>query len=137
MDNKSEGLILQSMSVLIAEDDESSLFYLTTLLKKANLSILFASNGKEAVEFCMGHPEIDLVLMDIRMPLMDGLEATRKIRMFRKELPIIAVTAFTLNGAEKVAKEAGCDDYLAKPLDKSSLFEKMGQLTGFGSKPHN
>jgi CheY-like chemotaxis protein len=124
------------MSILIAEDDESSLSFLTTLLRKAKFSILFASNGKEAVDFCIGHPEIGLVFMDIRMPLMDGMEATRKIKTFRKDLPIIAVTAFSFKGAEKVAREAGCDDYLAKPITKSLLFEKIGQFTGFNSKVH-
>ncbi len=114
--------------VLIAEDDEANLYYLHTLLKKADLKVFVAGNGKQAVDFCKKHPEISLVLMDIRMPEMDGIEATRTIKTFRKELPIIAVTAYAMNGDEKKALEAGCDDYLTKPLNRMVLFEKMRQF---------
>ncbi|MCX6278820.1 MAG: response regulator [Bacteroidetes bacterium] len=119
-----------SLSILIAEDDESNLFYLATILKKANLNIITAFNGKQAVDYCHLHPDVGLVLMDIRMPVMDGIEATREIKSFRKELPIIAVTAFAMTGDEKKAREAGCDDYLTKPLNKRLLFEKISHYTG-------
>jgi len=133
MDKTEERKFSGPLSILIAEDDESNLFYLATILKRANLTIFSAYNGKEAVEHCQLHPEIALVLMDIRMPVMDGMEATREIKTFRKELPIIAVTAFAMSCDEKKAREAGCDDYLTKPLNKRLLFEKIGYFTGLAA----
>lgn len=115
------------VGVLIAEDDEANMFYLHTLLEKAEMKVFIAANGREAVDFCKVHPEIKLVLMDIRMPEMDGFEATKKIKTFRQELPIIAVTAYALHDDEQKARDAGCDDYIAKPLNKIVLFEKMRQ----------
>jgi CheY-like chemotaxis protein len=119
---------LPPVSILIAEDDDANLFYLHTLLKKADMQVIIAGNGKEAVEFCKSHPEIRIVLMDIRMPEMDGIEATRVIKSFRKELPIIAVTAYAMNGDESKARAAGCDDYLTKPLNRMILFDKIRQF---------
>jgi len=111
--------------VLIAEDDENNLYLLESILGKYEIAILSAVNGKEAVDQCREHPEISLVLMDLKMPVMDGLEATQEIKLFRKDLPVIAITAFAMRGDEKKALEAGCDDYLAKPLNKASLLEKL------------
>ena len=118
----------RSGEILIAEDDESNRFYLETVLKKANYLVHAVLNGKEAVHYCLKHPEIRLVLMDIRMPVLDGMEATREIKLFRKELPVIAITAFAMNGDEKRAREAGCDDYLIKPLNKSTLLERVARF---------
>ena len=84
-----------------------------------------AKNGKEAVEQCYEHPEISLVLMDLKMPVMDGLEATRKIKSFRKDLPIIAITAYAMSGDEKIALEAGCSDYITKPFEQDVLLSKL------------
>jgi CheY-like chemotaxis protein len=114
--------------ILVAEDDEANLYYLNTLLKRANMKVVTATNGKEAVSSCQQNPEIRLVLMDIRMPEMDGLEATRTIKSFRNELPIIAVTAYALHTDEKKAREAGCDDYLTKPLSRIDLLDKIHRL---------
>jgi len=111
--------------LLIAEDEESNLFYLETLLRKASITIFSAVNGKEAVDQCRKHPEISLVLMDIKMPVMDGFEATREIKSFRKDIPVIAITAFAMMGDEKKALEAGCDDYLTKPVSKDVLLMKL------------
>ncbi len=112
-------------AILIAEDDESNMTYFNVILKDAGLTIIPAINGKEAVECCHDHPEISLVLMDMKMPVMDGMEATREIKKIRKDISIIAVTAFTLSGDEKRARDAGCDDYLSKPVDKTVLFAKL------------
>lgn len=106
--------------ILIAEDDDCNFFYAITMLKQV-CKTLRASNGQEAVDLCMMHPEISLILMDIKMPVMDGLEATRKIKSFRNDLPIIAVTAYAQTGDEFKFKEAGCDDYIPKPVKKAEL----------------
>ena len=113
--------------VLIAEDDESNLFYLERILTKRGVVVFTSVDGKEAVEQCHSHPEISLVLMDLKMPVMDGFEATRSIRFFRKELPIIAITAFSMSGDKKKALEAGCNEYLAKPVSKIELFEILSK----------
>lgn len=111
--------------ILVAEDDESNYLYLEAILRKASVKILLADNGKKAVELCHAHPEISLILMDIKMPVMDGLEATRAIKSFRKDITIIAVTAFAMSGDENKALNAGCDDYLAKPVRKEILLDRL------------
>jgi len=111
--------------VLIAEDDLSSDIYMEIILKSISTVVLKAANGKEAVNMCQLHPEISLVLMDLKMPVMDGLEATRLIKSFRKELPVIAVTAYAFSRDKKKALEAGCDDFLSKPVSKAELQEKL------------
>jgi PAS domain S-box-containing protein len=111
--------------VLIAEDDLSSDLYIEIILKTISAVVLKAANGKEAVEMCHLHPEISLVLMDLKMPVMDGLEATRQIKSFKKELPVIAVTAYAFSKDKKKALEAGCDDFLSKPVSKAELQDKL------------
>jgi CheY-like chemotaxis protein/two-component sensor histidine kinase len=119
--------ISQSPLILITEDDESNSAYLCTIFKKTSLNYLFAKNGREAVELCHTHPEISLILMDIKMPLMDGLIATRKIKEFRKNLPIIGVTAYAMTGDKEKAIEAGCDEYLTKPVRSEQLFSLINR----------
>jgi PAS domain S-box-containing protein len=121
--DKTKSIINKSDSavILIAEDDESNSSLLITVLKRASLKHLVAFNGAEAVELCRTHPEITLVIMDIKMPVMDGFSATRKIKEFRKDLPIIGVTAYAMTGDRDRALEAGCDDYLAKPVKSDQL----------------
>ncbi len=107
--------------VLVAEDDEANYFYFQELLDLTGLNHLHAINGQEAVEMCEEYPEITLVLMDIKMPVMNGLEATRQIKKLRPELPIIAVTAHAQTGDKNRVIEAGCDAYLSKPVCKQTL----------------
>jgi PAS domain S-box-containing protein len=118
----------ESAVILIAEDDESNSTLLITILKQASLKYLLAFNGKEAVEFCMTHPEISVVLMDIKMPVMDGLEATRKIKELRKDLPIVGVTAYAMTGDKEKALEAGCDEYLTKPVKYDLLLSVINKF---------
>ncbi|MDO9510959.1 MAG: response regulator [Bacteroidales bacterium] len=108
--------------ILIAEDDDNSYLYIETLLRKDN-KILRAYNGQEAVDLCRKHPDITLVLMDIKMPVMNGYEATRKIREFNKDVIIIAQTAFALIGDKDKAIEAGCNNYISKPIKQTELME--------------
>jgi len=114
-------------SILIAEDEELNLFYIQTVLKKSGINILIANNGLEAVELCKKHDEISIVLMDVKMPEMDGLTATRIIKTFRKSLPIIATTAFASSSDGVKCYEAGCDEYLAKPIKRDHLYSMINK----------
>jgi CheY-like chemotaxis protein len=107
--------------LLIAEDDDASYLYVETVMKKFSNHIIRAVNGKEAVDLCLKNPDIDMVLMDIKMPIMDGYVATRKIRQFNKNLIIIAQTAYGMAGDQNKAIEAGCNDYIPKPINKDEL----------------
>ncbi|MEN8227157.1 MAG: response regulator [Bacteroidota bacterium] len=114
--------------VLITEDEEVNFFYLKTLLKQTEARILRAKNGKEAVDLIAEHKgEIDLVLMDINMPVMDGYEALRIIKSRHPEIPIIAQTAYTLNNDRHKCLEAGFNDYLAKPVNRVALFRMVNE----------
>lgn len=110
---------------LIAEDDDTQRLYMESILKNHASRIYHASNGREAVEICRNHPEITIVLMDIKMPVMNGFDATREIKTFRKELTIIAITAYALRDDERRALDAGCDDYLAKPSSRDEFLKKL------------
>ncbi len=116
-DYKNGGLIV------LAEDDEVSYIYLHEVLSSHNFEVLHALNGAEAVRLVQENPGVDLVLMDIKMPVMDGFEATKKIRKFNREIPVIAQTAFALT--EKIDKmmQAGCNDYLTKPVNSEVLMQ--------------
>ncbi|MBU1370650.1 MAG: response regulator, partial [Bacteroidetes bacterium] len=87
-------------------------------------------NGKNALELAQNHPEIQLVLMDIKMPVMDGIEATKQIKAFKPELIIIAITAYAVSGDEQKLRKIGCDDYIAKPIQKNDLLKKVKHHLG-------
>jgi CheY-like chemotaxis protein len=95
--------------------------YIHLVLAKAGFTVRHARNGLEAVEFCLAQGDIDLILMDIKMPEMDGLTATTKIRGFNALMPIVALTAYALPGDSEKAIASGCNDYLAKPIKKEEL----------------
>lgn len=118
----SEYGINKKLNILIAEDDAFSEKLLSIILKPIANTILIAKNGAEAVESCKENPDIDLVLMDIQMPVMNGFEATRQIRLFNEKVIIIAQTAFALSGDEEKAKSAGCNSYINKPIKEENLF---------------
>ncbi len=113
----------KDLSILIAEDDESAFFYLSEILKRYSKQIFRANNGQEAIDICKNNKDIDLVLMDIKMPDVDGFEATREIRKFNKTIPIIAQTAFAMVGDQQKVKDAGCNDYISKPIERNELYE--------------
>jgi len=114
---------IKNLKILIVEDDEISYSLLTKTLQKISYEVLHAITGVQAVEACRNNPDLDLVLMDIRMPKMDGNEATRQIRQFNKDVIIIAQTAYAFSGDKEMAIEAGCDDYISKPINKTLLYE--------------
>jgi len=111
----------KDLKILIAEDDEVSEKLITLAVKIFGKEVLKARTGVEAIEACRNNPDIDLVLMDIKMPKMDGYEATRQIRQFNKDVVIIAQTAYALTSDRKMAIEAGCNDYISKPIKKDEL----------------
>ncbi len=114
---------LENLKILIVEDDEISNSFLSQTLQKISKEVLHEKAGVEAIEACRNNPDLDLVLMDIRMPGMDGLEATRQIRQFNKDVIIIAQTAYAFAGDREKALEAGCNDYISKPIIKTLMYE--------------
>ena len=102
-------------------DDEVSELLIDTIVKMIGKEILKVETGVEAVEVCRENPDIDLVLMDIQLPELNGYEATRQIRKFNKGVVIIAQTAYGFSGDREEATEAGCNDYMAKPIIKDEL----------------
>jgi CheY-like chemotaxis protein len=122
-------LIMNNQMILVAEDDETNFFYLNALLKmETQATVLHASNGREAIDMFKENPGIGLILMDIKMPEIDGLEATRQIKLINSEIPIIAITAYAMSGDKERVLAAGCDDYLTKPINKKNLLKKMEEL---------
>ena len=114
--------------LLITEDEEINFYYLKTLLKKTEATIIRAKNGKEAVDIIAeykGH--IDLILMDLNMPVMDGYEAMRIIKSRHPGIPIIAQTAYTLNNDRMKCLNAGFNDYIAKPINRVALFRMVNE----------
>lgn len=114
---------MKTLNVLIAEDDETSHYLLTLILKKMNHTVIHARTGLQAIEACRNNPHIDLVMMDTKMPEIDGYEATQTIRKFNKEVIIIAQTAFGFIGEREKAITAGCNDFVSKPIHKDTLFK--------------
>jgi PAS domain S-box-containing protein len=115
-------------TILVVEDDKQSYHFLRELLKRTGANIKRAANGFEAIETCRNDLSIDLVLMDIQMPKMNGYDATREIKKIRKELPVIAQTAYAMAGDREKSIQAGCDDYITKPLNIESLLPKINQF---------
>ena len=112
---------INDLLVLIAEDDETNFLYIEAVMKKIGCKYIHAANGAEAVEMCKQNSNINLVLMDIKMPVMNGLEATQLIHEFRPELPVIATTAYAQTSDEYRFLSAGCNGYMVKPVKRESL----------------
>lgn len=116
---------LSDKTILIAEDVESNYLLLETYLNKSKAKIIWAKNGQEAIEACKINTSIDIILMDMQMPDLNGYEATEKIKEFWADIPIIAVTAFALAGDREKILKAGCNDYLSKPIKVTDLYEMI------------
>ncbi len=108
-------------TILIAEDEAVSRFLFEKALKKTKANLFFVKNGKEAVEMIRENSEIDAVIMDIRLPLMDGLEATAKIKELIPEMPVIIQSAYAMQSTREEALESGCDDFITKPIKVETL----------------
>lgn len=109
-------------TILVAEDEDLNILYTKRIFKAKPFNVLYARNGSEAVDLAKENPAISLVLMDIKMPVMDGLEATRQIKALRPDIKIIAVTAYAANDDRHMCLSAGCDDYITKPFKPAELF---------------
>jgi PAS domain S-box-containing protein len=110
--------------ILIVEDDRTNYLYINILLKSL-YTTLHAENGLKAIEIVKKNPDVALVLMDVKLPLLNGLDATREIKLLRPDLPVIAVTAYAQANDQVRCHEAGCDDYLPKPILKEILYNKI------------
>jgi len=114
--------------VLVAEDNDYNYSYIEELMVDAGIEIIRAVDGQEAVEKCKTIPEIDLVLMDIKMPRKNGYIATKEIKSIRKDIPVIAQTAFAMAGEKEKSHEAGCDAHINKPIKKEELFDLISKF---------
>jgi CheY-like chemotaxis protein len=114
---------LQGSTILIAEDDESSYQYLEIVLSREGVKLMHSVNGQDTVNKVKDNPEISLILMDLRMPGMDGYEATAIIKKLRPSLPVIAQSAFAFDSDREKALNAGCDNFISKPVKRVILIE--------------
>lgn len=106
----------EGKTVLVVEDNETSNIYFEAALRKTKAKLLWAKNGLDAIEIVKKTEHVDLILMDINMPKMDGIEATKVIKEMRPETIIVVQTAFILSGEERLCHEAGCDEFITKPI---------------------
>ena len=120
---------LRTKKIMIVEDDVSSRLYLNKILEKTGASLLSACDGKEAIEIARANPDIDIILMDIQLPRIDGYGAAKVIRELRKDVIIIAQTAYSLLGDREKIISSGFDDYIVKPIFPRQLIEKLGKYT--------
>jgi len=126
--NHEKGKIISinnNLKVLIAEDDFLSQEFLALSIEKITREVLIAENGQEAIDICSSNPDIDLVLMDIKMPIVNGYQATKKIREFNKDVIIIAQSAFAMPEDVKNAYDAGCNEHIAKPVRTENLINLL------------
>ena len=116
------------IKILIAEDDKFSVEYLKAILEPLTTGFMITGNGIEAVELCRQNDDIDIILMDIKMPGLGGLEAARRIREFNPDIPIIAQTAFVLEGDREKVIKSGCNEYITKPVKAGELLKIIDKL---------
>lgn len=142
-DNQSEGTVIQSKkesaqvksntmnniwkgkTILIAEDEIVNYMFLEVLFEETGAKLIHAADGRQAVDAVKSNPDINIILMDIKMPNVNGLEATKQIKSIRPQLPVIAQTAYAMQDDEYKALQAGCNDYISKPIDANKLIGLM------------
>ncbi|MCF8364353.1 MAG: response regulator [Bacteroidales bacterium] len=115
---------------LIVEDNKNNYELLETFLKRTKAKIIWVLDGVEAVETCRNNTEIDMVLMDIQLKTMNGFDATRKIREFNQDIPVIAQTAYAMVGDREKSIQAGCNDYISKPIRKQIFLSTIEKYIG-------
>jgi CheY-like chemotaxis protein len=118
---------LHGRKVLVVDDDARNIFALSTVLENHGMEILSATNGRQAIDLLKGHDDLEIVLMDIMMPEMDGYETMKEIRRVPefRHLPILALTAKAMKGDREKCLEAGASDYIAKPVDTDQLLSLL------------
>ncbi len=125
--DKKTGFENSNHTILIVEDEEVNYLYLETCLDmyEQNLEIIHAKNGKLAIEILNQNPNIDLIFMDLKMPIMNGYMATKLIKQTHPNLPIIAQTAYSSSGDKNNAFKAGCDDFISKPIKNEDIMKLL------------
>ncbi|MFN8258457.1 MAG: PAS domain S-box protein [Bacteroidales bacterium] len=126
--SESNSSSLKSKVILIAEDEQMNYFFLQEALNPTGVKLIWAKNGKEAVHIVESHEKIDLVLMDMKLPIMDGYDATMLIKKLKPSLPVIAQTAYAMPDEQKKGYQAGCDFYLSKPIDPAQLIDTINKF---------
>jgi CheY-like chemotaxis protein len=116
---------LRGRKILIVEDDPASRLYLNKILERAGADILNAGDGQEAVDVALSNPDIEIILMDIQLPVLDGYSALAKIREARKDTVVVAQTAYGLLGDKEKILNSGFNDYIIKPILSQNLIEKL------------
>lgn len=111
--------------ILVVEDNHISFKLISAVLKQVQATVVHAFNGQQAIDLCASDTHFDLVLMDMQLPVVDGLEATRAIKQLRPELVVVATTANAYAEDELACKQAGCDAFISKPLNFRNMFELM------------
>lgn len=115
-------------TILIAEDDEANYLYFAEVVKNLNIKLLHAKNGQEAISFCKKDDNIDLIFMDIKMPLMNGHEAAKNIKSIKPDVPIIAISAYFESKEKEISLNMGCTDYLTKPVKKEDIINRIQKI---------
>ena len=115
-------------NILIAEDEESNFILIKEILKKTGIKIIRARDGIEAVKMANQNKALDLILMDVQMPGINGYEATRKIRQLNINIPVIAQTAYAMSGEREISLGEGCNDYISKPIRAQELLYVIGKF---------
>jgi CheY-like chemotaxis protein len=116
-------MVKKKYTILVAEDEEYNFTLLKYIFEKDGALVIWAANGEEAVEIFRNNDSIDIVLMDIKMPVMNGIEATRAIKKIDKNMPVLAVTAYALVEDRERCLKAGCDDFMTKPIMRQKLLD--------------
>ncbi|MFC2081360.1 response regulator [Bacteroidota bacterium] len=116
--------------ILIAEDDDFSFQFFEVIFRERGVDLMRAKNGEDAIRLFNEHNDINLILMDIQLPVVDGYAVTRKIREVDPDIPIIAQTAFAQDGNETKCLEAGCTAYISKPIDMKKLLAMANKYLG-------
>lgn len=122
-----ERFALNQYKILIAEDEEINYYFLKEVLRKNGVRVIWAKNGLEVINLVEANANIDLVLMDIKMPEVNGLEAIKYIRLIRPDLPVIAQTAYVMDNDREICLKAGCVDFIAKPIKAGQLLEMIAR----------
>lgn len=125
---KASDMNWEKYTILVVEDVETNLMFIKAAIDKTGITILWARDGMEAIEKVQADKSINVVLMDLRMPNLDGFRATEVIKSIRKDLPVIAQTTFTDEMDKERVFDAGCDAYLAKPIRLEILLETIDRF---------
>jgi CheY-like chemotaxis protein len=120
-----KSLSWEKKKILVAEDEETNFLFIEAILEDTKVELFWAKNGTDAVAIFTRQNDIDLILMDIKMPEMDGITATKRIRETNKTVPIIAQTAYAMSEDKTKCLNAGCDDYLTKPINHKVLLSTI------------